>query len=415
MTQFQLIKKSKKSCARLSLLKTSHGNIEGPFFMPIATRGAIKNLTPEEMKTLKSQIILSNTYHLMLRPGTKVIKKAKGLHKFMNWNGPILTDSGGFQAYSLGSAKRKTQNAKLNLNDQKFKSLLEKGDWGIFKKENPLNPPYRGDNNIKFSEEGIEFYSEVDGKKIFLSPEKAMEIQMILGSDIIMVLDQCIALPCDYKKTKQAMELTTRWAKRSQEYFSQKKEKDQKLFCIVQGGTYKRLRLQSAKDLAKIDFDGYAIGGLAVGEPRKKMLEVLDYTVSILPENKSRYLMGVGKPEEIIEAVKRGIDMFDCVIPTRNARHGTLYKFKMQNAKCKIKEEDFYEIIRITNAKFEFDLQPIDLNCSCYTCQNYSRAYLRHLFMTNESLGFRLATIHNLAFYLRLMEEIRKGIRDNNF
>ncbi|MBI4653329.1 tRNA guanosine(34) transglycosylase Tgt [Candidatus Kuenenbacteria bacterium] len=383
MTQFQLIKKSKKSRARLSLLKTSHGDIEGPFFMPIATKGAIKNLTSEEVKSLKSQIILSNTYHLMLRPGTTVIKKAGGLHKFINWNSPILTDSGGFQAYSLGERVRNN----------------------LLTKEQKLS-------EVKFSEEGIEFYSEVDGKKIFLSPEKAVEIQIILGSDVIMVLDQCVALPCDYKKTKQAMELTTRWAKRSQEYLLKNKTKDQKLFCIVQGGTYKRLRLQSAKDLAKINFDGYAIGGLAVGEPRKKMLEVLDCVVPILPENKSHYLMGVGKPEEIVEAVKRGIDMFDCVIPTRNARHGTLYKFKVKSLKLKVDEKDFYEIIRITNSQFEFDLQPIDLNCDCYTCQNYSRAYLRHLFMTNESLGFRLVTIHNLAFYLGLMERIRKEIKE---
>ncbi len=378
MTKFQLIKKSKKSRARLSLLKTSHGNIRGPFFMPIATRGAIKNLTTDEMKHLKNQIILSNTYHLMLRPGMKVIKKADGLHKFMNWNGPILTDSGGYQAYSLGE-RSKTKNM------------------------------------VKFQEKEIEFYSEIDGKKIFLSPEKAVEIQMILGSDIIMVLDQCIALPSDYKKTKQAMELTTRWAKRSYEYFQANiKDKKQMLFGIVQGGTYKKLRLQSAKDLMEIPFDGYAIGGVAVGEPRKKMFEVLDCATPILPENKPRYLMGVGKPEEIVEAVKRGIDMFDCVIPTRNARHGTIYKFKVKSLKLKVKEKDFYEVLRITNAKFEYDLQPIDSLCHCYTCQNYSRAYLRHLFMTNESLGFRLATIHNLAFYLGLMERIRKGILEDN-
>ena len=380
MTKFQLIKKSKKSRARLTLLKTSHGNIQGPFFMPIATRGAIKNLTSEEVKFLKSQIILSNTYHLMLRPGVKVIKKAGGLHQFMNWRRPILTDSGGYQAYSLKNSNVKIQKSKLE--------------------------------TVKFSEQEIEFYSEIDGKKIFLSPEKAIEIQMILGSDIIMVLDQCVALPCDYKTTKQAMELTTRWAKRSQEYFLKNKTKDQKLFCIVQGGTYKKLRLQSAKNLAEINFDGYAIGGLAVGEPRKKMFEVLDYTVSMLPENKPHYLMGVGKPEEIVEAIKKGIDMFDCVIPTRNARHGTLYKFK--NKKCKIQEKNFYEILRITNAKFEYDLRPIDSLCSCYACQNYSRAYLRHLFMTNESLGLRLATIHNLAFYLGLMERIRKGILEDS-
>ncbi|MFH1838225.1 MAG: tRNA guanosine(34) transglycosylase Tgt [Candidatus Kuenenbacteria bacterium] len=412
MTKFQVIKKSKKSRARLSLLKTSHGKINGPFFMPIATRGAIKNLTSEEVKSLKSQIILSNTYHLMLRPGMKVIKKAGGLHKFMNWHGPILTDSGGFQAYSFGSSKFKNQNFSP------YKTLIIIDAKSQLKKQNFT------ECKVKFSEKGIEFCSEIDGKKIFLSPEKAVEIQMILGSDIIMILDQCVALPCDYKKTKQAMELTTRWAKRSQEYFLKNKKENQMLFSIIQGGTYKKLRLQSAKELIEINFDGYAIGGLAVGEPRKKMFEVLNYTIPMLPENKPHYLMGVGKPEEIIEAVKKGIDMFDCVIPTRNARHGTIYKFKIKmprfgtsmpiGVKCKIEEKNFYEIIRITNAKFECDLQPIDLNCSCYTCQNYSRAYLRHLFMTNESLGFRLATIHNLAFYLGLMEKIRKGILDGN-
>ncbi|MFN3301633.1 MAG: tRNA guanosine(34) transglycosylase Tgt [Patescibacteria group bacterium] len=371
---FVITKKSKKSKARVGRLKTIHGVIKTPFFMPIATRGAIKNLTSEELKNLGTEIILSNTYHLFLKPGEKIIKKIGGLHRFMNWSGPILTDSGGFQVFSLAKMRKVKDN-------------------------------------------GIEFQSEIDGKKFFLTPEKAIQIQLDLGSDILMSLDECIGYPCSKKEAEKAVKRTTLWAKRGKKEFDRqiknlkfKIKNSPLLFGIIQGSIFKDLRLRSAKEILDIGFDGYAIGGLAVGEPIKKMYKVLDYLVPLLPENKPRYLMGVGKPEQIVEAVKRGIDMFDCVIPTREARHGKLYKFSIFNFQFSNKK--FYEEINIRNAKYQKDFKPIDKNCHCYTCQNYSRAYLRHLFITQEPLGLRLATIHNLKFYFDLMKKIRKMIRE---
>lgn len=368
----RLIKKSKISKARVGKLNTLHGVIQTPFFMPIATRAAVKNLTPQDLKELGAEIILSNTYHLLLRPGMDIIKKIGGLHKFMAWDGPILTDSGGYQVFSLANLR-------------------------------------------KIKEEGVEFKSEVDGAKILLTPEKVIEIQRILGSDIMMVLDECPPWPCHKKYAMKSLELTTRWAKRSKDFLQKimksKKQKNKKtnlIFGIVQGSTYKDLRLESVKKLIEIGFDGYAVGGLAVGEPREKMYQTLDYLVPSLPENKPHYLMGVGKPEEIVEAVKRGIDMFDCVIPTRNARHGLLYVFG--NKKINFNRKSFYQTIRITNEQYKNDKLPLDSHCNCYTCQNYSRAYLRHLFMTKERLGLRLASLHNLAFYLDLMKKIREQI-----
>ena len=380
----------------MSELETSHDFIQGPFFMPIATRGVLKNLTPDELKSLEAQIILSNTYHLMLRPGVEIIKKAGGLHKFMGWDGPILTDSGGYQVFSL---KSKVQTQKSKINDPK----------------------------IKIIDKGVTFRSEIDGEKIFLSPEKAIEVQKFLGSDIIMVLDECVPYPCDYEYAKKAMKRTTEWARvgiRNYESGITNQEsriRKYHVFGIIQGSIYKDLRIQSAKEITALNFDGYAIGGVAVGEPREKIWQVLDWVIPYLPEDKPRYLMGLGRPEEIIEAVRRGIDMFDCVIPTRNARHGTLYKFQITNSKLQIPNLNsgvqasackFYETLHITNEKFKQDFLPIDESCSCYTCQHYSRAYLRHLFMLNEALGLRLATIHNLAFYLRLMRRIREAIEE---
>ena len=297
---FKIIKKSKKSSARLGEIKTKHGIIKTPCFMPIATCGSVKSLDSIEMKKIGAQIILGNTYHLYLRPSDKLIKKFGGLHKFMNWSGPILTDSGGYQVFSL---------AKMR----------------------------------KISEKGAEFKSHIDGSCHMLTPEKSIEIQQNLGSDIIMVLDECAPYPASKKYIKKSLELTTRWAERCKKYFDKKNLKLKKndralLFGIVQGGTYKDLRERSAKQLLEIDFDGYAIGGVSVGEPSEKMFNVVDWTVHFLPEDKPRYLMGVGKPEEIIGAVARGIDMFDCVIPTRNARHGTLYKFKDKSEKLKVME-----------------------------------------------------------------------------
>jgi len=416
---FKLIKKSKKSSARLGEITTKHGVIQTPCFMPIATCGSVKSVDSAEMKKIGAQIILGNTYHLYLRPTDKLIKKLGGLHKFMNWDGPILTDSGGYQVFSLVKMR-------------------------------------------KISEKGVEFKSHIDGSRHMLTPEKSIEIQQNLGSDIVMVLDECAPYPASKEYIKKSLEMTTRWAKRCKEYFeksqipnlacrqagpkSQINSKTQisnfeqlptskfpaqgwsasggkipnsLLFGIVQGGTYKDLREESAKQLLSIDFDGYAIGGVSVGEPSKKMFKVVDWTVPFLPEDKPRYLMGVGKPEEILGAVAMGIDMFDCVIPTRNARHGTLYKFKVQSSKFKVKDEKlkvkngnagFYEMLRITNEKFKSDKKPIDKNCGCFTCQNYSRAYLRHLFMAKELLALRLASIHNIYFYLELMKRIRNSV-----
>ncbi|MBU4369373.1 tRNA guanosine(34) transglycosylase Tgt [Patescibacteria group bacterium] len=387
---FQILKKSKLSNARLGKLTTQHGIIKTPFFMPIATRAAVKGLTTKELKELKAQIILSNTYHLFLRPGTEIIRKAGGLHKFMNWPGPILTDSGGYQVFSL---------AKIR----------------------------------KIQESGVEFRSEIDGQKIMLTPEQSIKIQQDLGSDIMMILDECTAYPCDYKKAEQAVQRTTLWAKRCKAVHNQQSlpvrqagtiNNQQLLFGIVQGSVYADLRKKSAQELRKIDFHGYAIGGLLVGEPINKTYQIIKETIKELPENKPRYLMGAGKPEQIIRAVKLGIDMFDCVIPTRNARHGLLYvnpkseilnPKQIQNLKFQTLNKKFYKEIHITNAQYKKDFKSLDKNCLCFTCQNFSRAYLRHLFMTNEPLGQRLATIHNLAFYLGLMKEIRKQIQTGAF
>jgi len=358
MDNYIVLKKSKISSARWGKLKTLHGIINTPFFMPIATKGVVKTLSNEDLKDLKAQIILSNTYHLMLKPGINLIKKAGGLHKFINWQKPILTDSGGFQVFSL---------AKIR----------------------------------EIKKEGVIFNSDLDGKKYFLTPEKAIKIQKDLSSDMMMVLDECPPYPCNYKYAEKSIELTWQWAKRCKKV---KKNKKQLLFGIVQGSIYKNLRIKSAKEITSLNFDGYAIGGLAVGEPEKKMFEVLNYTIPLLPKDKPRYLMGVGRPEQIIEAVKRGIDMFDCVIPTREARHGRLYIWR---DKKDISKKNFYKIINITNSKFKSDLSPINET----NLKNYSKAYLHHLFRTKEPLAMRIATIHNLKFYLDLMSSIRQLIK----
>jgi queuine tRNA-ribosyltransferase len=383
---FKLIKRDEKSGTRLGRLKTRRGIVKTPCFMPIATGGSVKSVDSVEIKKMGAQMILGNTYHLYLRPGDNLIKRMGGLHSFMNWNGPILTDSGGYQVFSL---------AKMR----------------------------------KISEEGVKFQSHIDGSSHLLTPEKSIDIQRNLGSDIIMVLDECAPYPASREYIKKSLGFTTRWAKRCRDYFriqnsipsTQDKIQNSLLFGIVQGGVYKNFREESARQLIELGFDGYAIGGVSVGEPSKKMLEVVDWVTSLLPEDKPRYLMGVGKPEEIIESVARGIDMFDCVIPTRNARHGTIYKFKacsrgtsgVQSLKLKVLNGNskFYEILRITNEKFKNDRKPLDENCSCFACQNYSRAYLRHLFVSGELLGLRLASIHNIYFYLEMMRRIRNSIK----
>ena len=352
--RYELIKTCKQTGARLGRLHTPHGVIETPIFMPVGTQATVKAMTPEELKDIGSQIILSNTYHLYMRPGHDLIERAGGLHKFMNWDKPILTDSGGFQVFSLG----------------------------------PLR---------KIKEEGVEFRSHLDGSKHFLSPEKATEIQNALGSDIIMAFDECAPYPADRQYVKNSLERTTRWLERCKA--AHKYPERQALFGIVQGGMYKELREQSAREITAIDLPGYAIGGLSVGEPKEMMYEVLDYTVPLLPEDKPRYLMGVGSPDDLLEGGLRGIDMFDCVLPTRIARNGTAMTSQGK--------------VVVRNASYAEDFSSLDPECDCYTCRNYTKAYLRHLIKCNEILGARLLTIHNLHFLLKLMENVREAIRED--
>lgn len=358
MTQpitYELIKKDAKTGARRGRIYTPHGVIETPVFMPVGTQATVKAMTPDELKDMvDAKIILSNTYHLYLRPGDELVAEAGGLHKFMNWDRPILTDSGGFQVFSLADLRNIT-------------------------------------------EEGVKFKSHLDGSSHFISPEKSMSIQNNLGSDIMMAFDECCPYPSTYEYTRKSMERTTRWAKRCLEAHNRKDE--QGLFGIVQGGMYKDLREESAKQLVELDFPGYAVGGLSVGEPADLMYDVLEYTTPFLPENKPRYLMGVGTPDYLIEAVMRGIDMCDCVLPTRIARNGTAMTSEGK--------------VVVRNATYERDWTPLDHNCDCYTCTHYTRAYIRHLVKCGEILGARLITIHNLRFLVRLMENVRKAIEDD--
>ena len=351
-----LFKLSKQSNgARRGRLSFERGNIETPAFMPVGTYGTVKAMTPEELTAIGAEIILGNTFHLMLRPGTEIIRKHGDLHDFMHWQKPILTDSGGFQVYSL---------AKMR----------------------------------KITEQGVLFSSPVDGRKIELTPEYSMQIQKQLGSDIVMIFDECTPYPATEKEAMESMQLSLRWADRCK---IAHQGNTSALFGIVQGGMYKALRHESAQGLTKLGFDGYAIGGLSVGEPMEERNQVLDFTVAELPADKPRYLMGVGRPEDIIEAVKRGIDMFDCVIPTRHARTGFLYTTT--------------GILKIRNSRYQDDTRPVDESCQCYTCQNYSRSYLRHLDKCGEILGARLNTIHNLYYYQQLMSDIRSSIEEDRF
>lgn len=352
--RYELIKTCKQSGARLGRLHTPHGIIETPIFMPVGTQATVKSMTPEELKEIGSQIILSNTYHLYMRPGHELIKRAGGLHKFMNWDKPILTDSGGFQVFSLG----------------------------------PLR---------KIKEEGVEFRSHLDGSKHFLTPEKAMEIQNALGSDIIMAFDECAPYPADREYVKNSLERTTRWLKRCKDAHNNTDK--QALFGIIQGGMYKDLREQSAKEITSIDLPGYAIGGLSVGEPKPLMYDVLEHTTPLMPKDKPRYLMGVGSPDDLVEGVIRGVDMFDCVLPTRIARNGTAMTSQGK--------------VVVRNATYAEDFTPLDPECDCYACKNYSRAYIRHLIKANEILGARLITTHNLHFLLNLMKQIRQAIMED--
>ena len=352
---YELIHKCKQTGARRGVIHTPHGDIQTPVFMPVGTQATVKSMTPDELKNeIDAKIILSNTYHLYLRPGEEVIQEAGGLHKFMNWDRAILTDSGGFQVFSLSGLR-------------------------------------------KITEEGVEFRSHLDGSKHFFSPESVMKTEEDLGADIIMAFDECVEYPASYEYTKQSMERTTRWAKRCKEAH---KNENQALFGIIQGGFYEDLRKQSAKDLIELDLPGYAIGGISVGEPKEEFLKMLYYTAPLMPENKPRYLMGVGSPDYLIEAAMAGIDMCDCVLPTRIARNGTAMTW---NGK-----------VVIRNATYEKDWGPIDEECDCYACKNYTRAYIRHLVKTKEIMGTRLISYHNLYFLTKLMERVRIEIENDN-
>ncbi len=351
---FEIKKIDKRTGARLGVMHLPHGDVETPVFMPVGTQATVKSMTPDELKDeVGSHIILGNTYHLYLRPGHELIKEAGGLHKFMNWDRNILTDSGGFQVFSLGALR-------------------------------------------KISEEGVEFRSHLNGEKHFISPEKSMEIQNALGSDIMMAFDECAPYGASYNYVKNSMERTTRWAKRCKDYH--KATDMQALFGIVQGGFYKDLREKSAKDLIELDFPGYAIGGISVGEPKEDFLDILRYTAPLLPEDKPRYLMGVGSPDYLIEAALAGIDMCDCVMPTRMARNGTALTH--------------YGQLNLLNAKHIHDFTTLDPDCDCYTCKNYTKSYIRHLFKAKEILGARLLSIHNLRFLVHLMEDVREAIKE---
>ncbi len=353
---YELIKKDEKSKARRGVLHTPHGDIQTPVFMPVGTQATVKAMRPEEVRDMGAEIILSNTYHLYLRPGHEIVREAGGLHKFMNWDRAILTDSGGFQVFSLGSLR-------------------------------------------KITEEGVKFRSHIDGSQHMITPEKSIEIQNSLGSDIMMAFDECAPYPADRTYVKNSLERTTRWLKRCKDFH--KDWERQSLFGIMQGGMYKDLRRQSAEEIVALDLPGYAIGGLSVGEPKELMLDVLDDCADYLPADKARYLMGVGSPDYLFEGVERGVDMFDCVLPTRIARHGLAMTSRGR--------------VNIKNAQYERDWEPLDPECDCYTCRNYSKAYLRHLFKSGEMLSSMLLSNHNLHFLINMMKNIRKAIEEDRF
>jgi queuine tRNA-ribosyltransferase len=361
---FKLLHKDSSSKARLGKLVTAHGEINTPVFMVVGTQGTVKAISNEELKANDVEIILGNAYHLYLRPGLDIIKKAGGLHKFMGWDGPILTDSGGYQVFSLAVLR-------------------------------------------KLSEEGAEFSSHIDGSKHFITPEKVIDIQMALGSDIMMMFDECVHYPAAKDYVEQSLGLTTRWARRSKEYYERVQgpgsgvRGKKLLFGIVQGSTYLDLRKRAVEDLVNIGFDGYAIGGVSVGEPGNLIHEIAGYSAALLPDDQARYLMGVGTPPDILNAMGEGVDMFDCVIPTRNGRNGQAFTWNGE--------------LQLRNAEFKEDLRPIDPDCRCYACRNHTRAYIRHLFNTQEILGLRLVSLHNIHFYVKLIQHSRKAIQENCF
>ncbi len=344
--------------ARRGRLTLEHGVVETPVFMPVGTYGTVKGMLPRDIEEIQAQIILGNTFHLYLRPGLDVVKEHRGLHEFIKWDKPILTDSGGFQVFSLGAMR-------------------------------------------KIKEEGVTFRSPIDGSKVFLSPEVSMEIQKVLNSDIVMIFDECTPYPATHEEAQKSLQLSLRWAKRCKTHHHEVLDNKNALFGIIQGGMYEDLRDESLEGLLEIGFDGYAIGGLSVGEPKEEMIKVLDYLPNRMPHDKPRYLMGVGKPEDIVEGIRRGVDMFDCVMPTRNARNGHYFVTD--------------GLVRIRNSKYRHDQNPLDPHCDCYTCKNFTRAYLFHLEKCGEMLGSMLGTIHNLRYYQRFTQDIRDALDNGTF
>lgn len=357
---YTLIKKDSKTKARLGRIRTSRSDIQAPFFMPVGTNGSVKTLTAEDLNEVGAQIMLSNTYHLFLRPGMEIIKNSGGLHKFISWDKPMLTDSGGYQVFSLSKLR-------------------------------------------KMTDDGVEFQSHIDGSSQFFSPENVVEIEQVLGSDMIMPLDVCAPYPCERKEAEMSVERTTLWAKRSRDYFDANKTKDKQqfLFGIIQGATYKDLRERSAREIMEIGFDGYAVGGVSVGEPVKDMFDTLDWVMPLLPQDKPRYFMGIGLPDQIVKAVGMGIDMFDTCIPTRFGRHASAFTRKGK--------------IILKNKVYATDLGPIDGSCECMVCKKYSKSYLRHLAMQKEISGLKMITYHNLYFYIKMMRDIRDAIEEDRY
>ncbi len=345
----------KQTGARYGVLHTPHGDVEVPMFMPVGTLATVKTLSPEELHDMGAGVILANTYHLSIRPGADIVAKAGGLHKFMNWDGPILTDSGGFQVFSLAERR-------------------------------------------KISEEGVHFKNHLNGDKLFFSPEIAIEIEEKLGADIIMSFDECIPYPSNYEYTKRSTERTIRWAKRG---LDAHKREDQALFGIVQGGDYEDLRKMCAEELVKMDFPGYSIGGTSIGEPKEKFFEMVEFAIKYLPQDKPRYVMGIGSIDYVLGSIERGVDMFDCVLPTRLARHGALMTSHGR--------------VNIKNEKYKEDFTPLDDKCDCYCCKNYTKAYLRHLYICDETFGKRLLSIHNVRFLIHLVEEARRAIKEDRY
>ncbi|MDW8031537.1 MAG: tRNA guanosine(34) transglycosylase Tgt [Candidatus Bipolaricaulota bacterium] len=389
MKRFSIDSLDPHTRARCGVLKTPHGEIHTPSFVAVGTQATVKAVGPDDLKKIGIQVLIANTYHLHLRPGEDVIAQMGGLHSFMGWDGPIMTDSGGFQAFSLGAAIEHGVGKIASI----FPDEVEAAERG-----GHLRKIRQGQSLVKITEEGIEFRSHLDGSPQKFTPENTIEIQRKLGADMIFVLDECTSPLHDYEYTKRAMERTHRWALRALEHFHKVADEHQAIFGIVQGGAYKDLREQSARFISSLDFDGLGIGG-SVGRSKEDLYNVLDWTIPLFPEDKPRHLLGIGEIEDIFHAVARGVDLFDCVAPTRMARNGTLW---VKDAK------DFR--INITNAIYKTDTRPITEDCACYTCQSFSRAYLRHLFIAKEILAMRLATIHNLYFLESLMRQIRKAI-----